>query len=479
MFKPVNTDEIKRERKSKSAPFATEAAPTSLPLNKLDDRSFEMLIYEMFKSEIANREHDNMDDVVLMQGVGERGRDSVAYKNGKVSAIIQCKKYKEKITKPKLLKEIIKFLLHLTLDPDLAEKERIRYLFFTSGKLNEPAKKLVAQFPNEINKEISEGEIKKHIETVIGEYHSFEKYCESPPFDEIENLLNAMILEVQEENDIVSRLSRHPNVVRMFFRIQSIIDIGLFKEVMQDINNEKENIDIQLLKSRISNSPCKKNMHFGSFDLYGYDKKFLTSFNKEDREQLFSLIYQIKNFMNEKLFLFMRDKVSELTFEKITKNLIHTGAIHPYTVNVITMFLVKTLSKPIIQGSFPNDSHRKYYPEHFKSDEELIKEITKELVISSVKYLNGDYSQIKGSPEEVNYKINSMMPYLHKGLYNEEDIKKQVKRDVSISKPFIDEIKNEIYEILDHEKTIIIKDCFLDQDSEMIDKIKETFESFN
>jgi hypothetical protein len=55
-----------------------------LPFNSLNDRAFEILIYQIFKDKIERDENNirnKFNSVYLMQGVGEKGRDCSAAQN--------------------------------------------------------------------------------------------------------------------------------------------------------------------------------------------------------------------------------------------------------------------------------------------------------------------------------------------------------------------------------------------------------------
>src|SRR5687768_331151 len=99
----------------KPIPLANQGYPyNSIP----SDRRFEELIYSIYKKKIENDRtwKELYDDIALMQGVGEKGRDCVLYKNGIITGIIQCKKYDTRISKPDCAKEILKFVLYSFFD---------------------------------------------------------------------------------------------------------------------------------------------------------------------------------------------------------------------------------------------------------------------------------------------------------------------------------------------------------------------------
>ena len=110
--KEIIESEINREYK----PNAYQAGYKTLPFNDLSDRDFEILIYQLIRERIKNSHEIRFDDIALMQGVGEQGRDCCLYKDGQVAGVAQCKKYKERLTKPSVIKEILKFLMYSIVD---------------------------------------------------------------------------------------------------------------------------------------------------------------------------------------------------------------------------------------------------------------------------------------------------------------------------------------------------------------------------
>lgn len=127
------------------------------PYNSIaSDRRFEELIYSIYKKKI---EHNPtwkglFDDIALMQGVGEKGRDCVLYKDGIIKGVIQCKKYETRISKPDCLKEILKFVLYSFYDSTvLPDPEKFTYYFVVSEGFSGPAAEYLDKFNEEIIKE--------------------------------------------------------------------------------------------------------------------------------------------------------------------------------------------------------------------------------------------------------------------------------------------------------------------------------------
>ena len=89
----------------------------------LGDRKFEVLLYSIFKRKSKGVEYKSrFDDIALMTGVGEQGRDCAFFYHGDSVGLIQCKHSINpavRVDKPTVACEIIKFILSYLLDRSL------------------------------------------------------------------------------------------------------------------------------------------------------------------------------------------------------------------------------------------------------------------------------------------------------------------------------------------------------------------------
>ncbi|PGQ48572.1 restriction endonuclease, partial [Bacillus cereus] len=123
----------------KKKPIAFEKQ-TGFPYHDLQPRDFERLVYSLFRKEIINNKIDGCDEIQLMQGVGERGRDCLLLKEGEPVGVIQCKRYKGNIDISEVGKEITKFILHYTQDNSLiSDINNFTYKLAVSSGFSEKA----------------------------------------------------------------------------------------------------------------------------------------------------------------------------------------------------------------------------------------------------------------------------------------------------------------------------------------------------
>jgi hypothetical protein len=100
---------------------------------------------------------DVYDDVNLLQGVRERGRDCSLHFNKKNYGLIQCKHSihgASRVSKPECAMEIIKFALHSILDTSLIhDRKNFTYYYAVAHGFSEPAKDLLDDINVLITKE--------------------------------------------------------------------------------------------------------------------------------------------------------------------------------------------------------------------------------------------------------------------------------------------------------------------------------------
>ncbi len=154
----------------------------------------------------------------LMPGVGEKGRDVKLTFKGINRGLVQCKKYKKRLTKPEIAKEIIKFILYSIKDealiPDILN---FTYYIATSTGYSSKAIDLLQDFNNEI---VKEEDLKKWTERVIKNTKSIISF----EYDEIkpEFLEKISKLEVKYINpeDLERLLNKYQGIVPIFFKIK-------------------------------------------------------------------------------------------------------------------------------------------------------------------------------------------------------------------------------------------------------------------
>lgn len=108
-----NLDGLKNEH-NKPQPLAGK----SFPYNDLGDRRFEELLYSIYKPKLNSTDFP-FDNISLMSGVRDKGRDCSLTKDGINIGLIQCKKYAAPLKKHQFAEEITKYVLYSLIDKEL------------------------------------------------------------------------------------------------------------------------------------------------------------------------------------------------------------------------------------------------------------------------------------------------------------------------------------------------------------------------
>jgi hypothetical protein len=218
-----------------------------------------------FETEIKQE----FDNVFLMTGVAEKGRDCVLSKNNIDCGLIQCKKIQKRISKPTILEEIIKFVLyHIKFKNLIPNPNNFTYYFAASTGVSGPAGDLLRNFKTEI---LKEKDIKKIANSLVKnkEYKSISDL----DLDKIEPTLLYFLTIIKVEyispEDILSWLNDYKKIVEFFFAV---------KVVIIDDYNDKE-----LIK----------------FYLQCFDRRaFQVNFKHEGKNEFFEAIDETKNAIN-------------------------------------------------------------------------------------------------------------------------------------------------------------------------------------
>lgn len=473
MMREISSKQIEIEMKSGYRPPAIDSGIMLLPLTELGDREFELLSYILVKQEIEDSKYSEIDDIALMQGVGERGRDCVLYRKGIVCGLIQCKKFQGHVTKPQVIREILKFLLFSLLDKELMPQQGdFVYYLYVANDLTEPAVQLLKSFQTEIEKEISTGCISKFSKDVIEEYESFTEFQEEPPEDKIEALLRAISVDYCNATDLTSRIYKYGGILSMFFNVKTVIDTASTKEVMRDTLQEfglklLTDEDLRALQDRIGRTREEDRINLGMVDFFGLSKSFFKFLKGDKFKELIEAVNQVRVVIQRHQIDFIQSKIQEQIMSRITVDLLNRGKIHPFSVAIAAPYLFNRLLMNVVSGSMPKAMLRDYFPHFSQTKEELISEIAELLYASSERVMKGDFSELVGNPDDIALK-KKLFAHMHIGFTSINDAKKVFLEDIRIIRPVLDQIEGEVSDLIPEENTIVIKDArFFDDRNEL------------
>lgn len=469
----INNERLKQEISSGYKPLALDAGLSALPFSELDDRDFENLIYCLVGAEIKLGEYGAFDDVVLMKGVGERGRDCILYSAQRLSGVIQCKKVKARIPRPALIKEIVKFLLFSLLDEDLMPRNvDFEYHFYASGGLSEPAQKLASSFLSEIEIEISDGRLANYIQQVIEEYESFGEFESTPPFDSIYERLREIVFKAFDGTNLNARLALKNDVLASFFQVRLVVDHEAVKDHFRhEFEAAGLNVltdeSLRSLHARLTSVEKEARIGLGTLDLYGYRMEYLKYLGADGFSEMLKKASELHTYLENNITKYLADKISELIYAELTIPFISEGIILPFTASVAHQYVLRRALLKTIHNSTPEKLLLKMHPTARTSPDEVLKLVAEENLSSQRMVENGDYSRFP-NPDPDREKRLWLFESLRAGC-SVQNLEKRFWEDMKKVRRVTESIYTEVIEGFTGPRTVIIKDSsYLSDPAEML-----------
>jgi hypothetical protein len=270
-------EEVQADLKRDALPPAFSSEP-SLPFDRMGDRSFECLLHDLAESHRRqdDRKFGTYDSAVLMQGVGERGRDIALIGGGKHVGAIQCKRYQGAITKPNAAREIIKYCLHALKDPELMpDPSSFTYVLAASRDFNEPAKMLLSGWKSRI---VQEPELINWADEVIREYKRLEDLKTAIVVDQLKAMLEAITVVPIGFNDLDTLLTGESILLQKYFAVRTVValeQLDPLKNMLEAIHRSLTDEDTRRLLDALNALPRESRVDFGLFSLWGYPSELL------------------------------------------------------------------------------------------------------------------------------------------------------------------------------------------------------------
>jgi len=262
-------------------PDIKEAAkkPAALP-NKgypyfaLDDRRFEELLYSVGKLRLEKDWKGQFDEINLLQGVRERGRDCSLHLDGKSLGLIQCKHSIDsgsRISRPECAREIIKFVLHYILDKRLIhEPKNFTYWFAVSYGFNEKAKDLLDDFNNEI---LKQAELKEWTEAVIIANEELKHLKYTDIESDLKKVLASITIKkvIPQELDTLLNTDGFQSIIKTFFEVRMVIESEPVEKLTEAIKKQGEyqttsNIPVDVILKKFDHASHYLTDYISSFE---------------------------------------------------------------------------------------------------------------------------------------------------------------------------------------------------------------------
>ncbi|NLR58881.1 ATP-binding protein [Chitinophaga polysaccharea] len=248
----------KRKNANKDKSIVNAKKPTPIankpfPYNELaDDRRFEELVYSLYERRIKKRKLPEFDTISLMQGVGEKGRDSVLLKQGKNNGVIQCKKHKNSLSKSNFGLEITKFALHRTQNERLiSDLDNFTYYIAVSTGFVQECIEFIDQF-NELIEE--EGDLINWIAHNINSFKRLSHLDALQVKPKVLSILSKIKIKKIFPVDLDLMLSNDDSldIVQNFFNVRTVTDNNLIQRIDEKIDEHcNEKLDHSRLKAEL------------------------------------------------------------------------------------------------------------------------------------------------------------------------------------------------------------------------------------
>ena len=226
------------------------------PYTNMDPLQFEFLLYSIYNTEEKKNELFKGADVSVRPGkkVADKGRDaSFVNQKGDFVGCIQCKRYNTVIKEEQFFEEITKTVLYLIKD-NYDTKVFKYYLFAAPLGFDSKLDKSLEKIDINEKRDIIIRSAKKNINGCDKECCKEKKgRLKKLNYEEIENVLFETIQNLKIKpiyaNDLDDFLNKNPLICKRYFRVESIIDIVSFKQLLDDrLKDFQKNINNSILR---------------------------------------------------------------------------------------------------------------------------------------------------------------------------------------------------------------------------------------
>lgn len=271
--KPEAIDEVSRSPK----PASYESQGT-LPYASLDDRIFECLLFLLFEADVKQGVYEEkFDNVTLMTGVADMGRDVKLLHRGRNVGLIQAKRYRTKVTDAIAGKEIIKFALHYVRDNSLMhDPASFEYFLAGSADFNTAAIALLDDFGRRI---VIEPKLQKWVEAVIEDNEAFSGIAFADVKADLCDVLARLKIQKLNPTNIEQMLVRNSSLIPQFFRTRTTVDTDIAAKLVGQAVAEQfakadltypTDPDIRRIRERLEKTTKVQRVNKGHLSLYGY-----------------------------------------------------------------------------------------------------------------------------------------------------------------------------------------------------------------
>jgi hypothetical protein len=262
----------------------TSLSNQSFPYNHIaNPRRFEELLYSIFELKITSGEITEFDEVQLMNGVRDQGRDCALMRNGKCRGVIQCKKYDRNFGKNELGIEIIRFALYSMIDKRIMPYDReFNYYIAVSSGLTSECGKFIDEFSSNILTEpLFDEWVNKNLD--LPSLRPLQSTLDLSHLKRILANLNVKRI-IPQDLDIYLASESCRSLVPLFFEVRTVVDNSKIEELVDS------------LKGKVSPKQLLNQLKIGSARLQSERNTFQDIENshieREETQQLYNWIFE-------------------------------------------------------------------------------------------------------------------------------------------------------------------------------------------
>lgn len=302
----IPEDEIDNETSKLQNTDPISPVVVMYPYKSMDHRQFEILCYRLLKAELTDFFEDSDIKVKLMKGVQDEGQDIAFVKSNSIFGVVQCKRYASKVKYDQVIRELLKVIMYLIKEDNYCDFKK--YIFISPDGCNTEANKFISNFkdPN------YESDIKEAVEY---NRKTFKASLGIPELeyanikDNIESVLADLEIQSITSIELDSYIIRHPEIAKLHFQVNSIIDIDSFKSIIDEYKGKISSSLASVQRVQIGFIPAKngKRILDENDDYYNDDLQKLNEYGSElsalsaDAKTLFAVCISTSHESSRKL----------------------------------------------------------------------------------------------------------------------------------------------------------------------------------
>ncbi|MDR6845678.1 ATP-binding protein [Flavobacterium granuli] len=237
----------------------------SFPYNDLGDRRFEELLYSIYRPKLNSTDF-SFDNISLMSGVRDKGRDCSLTKDGINTGLIQCKKYASPLKKHQFAEEITKYILYSLIEKELLpDADNFCYYIAVSSGFSLECSNFIDDFnrlapiDTDLHKWVAKN-IKNPTIASLGIQNV------NPLVSEIFSRIKVQKI-IPQDLDIMLSQPQDVSLISLFFNVLTVVDnaelIKLQKQLSTVLDPE---LDLERIKNELQKGSSSLKIEKNEFD---------------------------------------------------------------------------------------------------------------------------------------------------------------------------------------------------------------------